>query len=208
MNKVTEFFYNIKLWAHRPRNKKKIYIALVLLIALCFVYRFVMVGLENRRVVFNTARAATESGVAVEVMTVNKTDGVLQEPVTVHNNRAMVSGGRVGILKAGQKIGEGVITYVASNINLDTGMYAVTTRGVSDGLNYAEYRKSGFFVPSYAIKNDTVLVVVDGVAVARPVTVSGADADMSVITSGLENGDVIILSNVSVGDKVQIKNNL
>lgn len=206
MNKIIEKFSELKIWANRPRNKKRIYVGLVLLIALWFVYRFVMVGIENRRFVFNPSRAATESGLLIEVQDAKKTTGTLQEPLTVKNNRALVSGARVGLLKPGQKIGSGTIASVSNNIDLDTGMHRVTTRGVADGLNYAEYQISGYFVPSYAVKQNTVYVVKDGIAVARPVRVAGSDADTAVITSGLSDGDVIILSNVSDGTKVKIKN--
>lgn len=206
MKKVMEKLTELKVWANRPRNKKRIYLGLVLLIALWFVYRFVMVGIENRRFVFNPSRAAAESGLLIDVQDAKKTTGTLREPLTVKNNRALVSGARVGLLKPGQKIGNGTIASVSNNIDLDTGMHRVTTRGVTDGLNYAEYQISGYFVPSYAIKQDTVYIVKDGTAVARPVRVAGADAETSVITSGLSDGDIIILSNVNDGAKVQIKN--
>lgn len=206
MKKISEKLSTLKVQANRPRNKKRIYAALVFLVALWFVYRFIMVGVENRRFVFNPSRAVAESGLVIDVQTAQKTNGTLREPLTVKNNRALVSGARVSILKPGQKIGDGTIVSVASGIDLDTGMHRVTTRGVRDGLNYAQYQITGYFVPSYAIKQDTVYVMQNGVAVARPVHVAASDAEQSVITSGLSDGDVIILSNVSDGEKVQPKN--
>lgn len=203
MNKITEKFTDLKAWAHRPRNKKRIYIAMVALLVLWFVYRFVMVAVENHRFVFNPSRAAAESGLVIDTMDAKKTTGTLREPLTIKNNRALVAGGRVGLLKPGQKIGNGKIVSVASGIDYDTGMHAVRTSGVADGLNYAEYQMSGYFVPSYAIKQDKVYVMENGVAVARTVHVAEADAEQSVITSGLNDGDVIILSNVADGAKVK-----
>lgn len=203
MNKITEKFTDLKAWAHRPRNKKRIYIAMVMLLVLWFVYRFAMVAIENHRFVFNPSRAAAESGLVIDTMDAKRTTSTLREPVTVKNNRALVSGSRIGVLKPGQKIGDGTITGVSSNIDLDTGMHRVTTRNVTDGLNYVEYQVSGFFVPSYAIKQDKVYVIENGVAVARTVHVAKSDAEQSVITSGLRDGDVIILSNVSDGAKVK-----
>lgn len=205
MKKLTEQFAQLRQWAHRPRNKKRIYLGLVFLIVLWFVYRFVMVGIENRRYVFNPSRVAAENGLIVQTMDAKKMSGTLREPLTIKNNRALVSGARVALLKQGQKIGNGTIVSVASNIDLDTGMHRVTTRGVSDGLNYAEYQITGYFVPSYAIKQDTVYVMENGVAVARNVHVANSDAEQSVITSGLQDGDVIILSNVADGIKVKVK---
>lgn len=205
MKNLMEQFAQLRQWAHRPRNKKRIYLGLVFLIVLWFVYRFVMVGIESRRYVFNPSRAAAESGLMIDVMDAKKETNILREPVTVHNNRALVSGARVGVLKPGQKIGNGKIVSVASGIDYDTGMHAVRTSGVADGLNYAEYQVSGYFVPSYAIKQDTVYVMENGVAVARTVHVANSDAENSVITSGLHDGDVIILSNVADGTKVKVK---
>ncbi|MCM1293945.1 MAG: hypothetical protein NC311_00070 [Muribaculaceae bacterium] len=205
MNTLKKKFIDLKVWAHRPRNKKRIYLAMLALLVLWFVYRFVMVGIENRRYVFNPSRVASESGLVIETLDAKKTTGILREPLSVKNNRALVSGGRVSLLKPGQKIGNGTIVSVSSNIDLDTGMHRVTTRGVSDGLNYAEYQITGYFVPSYAIKQDTVYVMENGVAVARNVHVANSDAEQSVITSGLQDGDVIILSNVADGIKVKVK---
>jgi len=205
MKKLMEKLTALKVWAHRPRNKKRIYIALVLALVLWFVYRFIMVGIENRRYVFNPSRAAAESGLVVETLDAKKVTGTLREPLTVKNNRALVSGTRVKLLKPGQKIGNGTITSVSSNIDLDTGMHRVQTRNVTDGLNYAEYQITGYFVPSYAIKQDTVYIMENDAATARKVSVAESDAETSVITSGLRDGDVIILSNVSNGAKVQKK---
>ena len=203
MKKIMEIFSDLNTWAHRPHNKKRIYVAMLLLVVLWFVYRFVMVGIENRRFVFNPSRAAAENGLVVDTLNATKTTGTLREPLTVKNNRALVSGARVKLLKPGQKIGNGTITSVSSNIDLDTGMHRVTTRGVSDGLNYAEYQISGYFVPSYAIRQDTIYVMENGTAVAHPVRVALSDSETSVVTAGLRDGDVIILSNVTAGTKVQ-----
>lgn len=205
MKKIKEIFADLNTWMHRPHNKKRIYLAMLLLVVLWFVYRFVMVGIENHRFVFNPSRVATESGLVVDTLNAKKTTGTLREPLTVKNNHALVSGARVKLLKPGQKIGNGTIVSVSNNIDLDTGMHRVTTRGVNDGLNYAEYQISGYFVPSYAIIQDTVYVVENGTAVARPVRVALSDSDTSVVTQGLQDGDVIILSNVTDGTKVQVK---
>lgn len=202
---LNEKFESIKAWAKRPRTKKRIYLSLAILVALWVVYRFVMVGVQNRLYVFNPIRMATDTGFVVDVINMQETNGVLKEPLTVKNNRALVSNARAHLIRAGQKVGSGVITHVSSNIDLDTGMHTVRTRGVSDGLNYVEIPMRGYFVPSYAVDNNTVLVVSDGVARTQSVTVARSDADTSVITDGLSDGDILILSNVSDGDKVQIK---
>lgn len=205
MKDIMEKMERVKAWMHRPRTKKRMYAALVVFVALWVVGRFVMIGAENKMFVFNPARSAASDGVVVQVMPAKRTTGVLREPLTVKNNRAMVSGTRIGALHAGQKIGDGTIVSVAREIDLDTGMHAVRTRGVADGLNFAEYVTTGYFIPSYAITNGVLYVAADGVATARNVQVARTDADMSVVTGGLQDGDVVILSRVSDGEKIQIK---
>ncbi len=200
-----ERFEQLKTWSKRPRNKKRIYAVLVLIVVLWVIGRFAMVAAENRLFVFNPARAAADSGQIVEVIEVKNTSGVLTEPVTVKANRAMVSSGRVGVLKPGQKIGDGVIVSVSRGIDLDTGMHTVRTRGVSDGMNYAEYEMHGFFVPAYAVVGSDVFVVDGGRAVRRHVNVARTDADTAVIVDGLRDGDMVILSRVGDGVKVKIK---
>lgn len=205
MKQLQKKFERFKVWLKRPRTKKRMYALLVLIVALWVIGRFIAIGIEKRMVVFNPSRAAAESGLVVEAMTVEKKTDILKEPITVKNNRAMVSGARVSVLRAGQKIGNGEIVSVSRGIDLDTGLHAVRTRNVADGLNYAETRVNGYFVPSYAVIGDTVFVARDGVAHARTVHVARSDADTSVITDGLNDGDVIILSHVSDGEKIQIK---
>ena len=195
----------VKAWATRPRTKKWLYAGLALILALWVVFRFVMVGVENRRFVFNPARDALENGVPVVVMTMHPTDGVLHEPISVKNNRAMVAPARAAHFVAGQKIGDGVIVSVARGIDLDTGMVAVRTRGVADGLGHAESLVNGFLVPIDAVRGDTVMVADGDVAVARTVTVERSDADMALVTAGLNDGDVVILTHVGAGQKIKIQ---
>ncbi|MFQ6739416.1 MAG: hypothetical protein ACLRFJ_01990, partial [Alphaproteobacteria bacterium] len=104
---------------------------------------------------------------------------------------------------AGQSVSTGKIISVSSKIDLDTGMYVIKTRGVSDGLQYAEYRRNGYFVPVYAVHDNQVFVFENGVATPHKVVVAREDANRMLITQGLNDGDRVILSNVSVGDKVQ-----
>lgn len=205
MEGLKEKIENLKVWAKRPRTKKRMYAALVVLVACWVAFRFAVVGAQNRLVVYNPARAALTDGTVVEVMTASRHQGVLREPITIRNNRAYISGARVALIRPGQKIGDGVVVSVADGINLDTGMHAVRTRGVADGLQYAEFRADGYFVPVYAVKNGVVFVAQDNVAVARPVSVARTDADTAYITSGLADGDMVILSQIADGDKIQIK---
>ena len=184
--------------------KKIISLSLVAILVGWVMFRFATIISENERVVFNASRNAADVGTPVHVMKMLRTDGTLYEPVAVHNNRAYVSANRASKLRAGQRIGDGKITYVSSNIDYDTGMYLVRTSGVSDGLQMAEFTAVGHFVPLYAITNETVLVVENGIATPRDITISRQDSENAYITSGLNDGDVVILSNVAAGDKVQI----
>lgn len=193
--------------AENLKSKKMKQFFTILLIAVLagwVVFRFAAVVSENSRHVFNAARVAADQGAPVEVITITRTDGILREPISVKNNRALVSGARVGKLHAGQKIGEGKITSVSRKIDYDTGMHIVRTSGVSDGLQFAEVPGHGFFIPVSAIENGTVMVVDNGVADIRTVTVSDQDATMAYITDGLNDGDKVILSNVKAGEKVKV----
>ncbi len=205
MEVLQKKFQDFKTWANRPRTKKRKYALLVLIVIAWVLFRFAMIAAENRLVVFNPARGAADTGIVVNAIDVKRTDGIVREPLTVRGNRALVSGARASLFRAGQKIGNGEIVSVSSNIDLNTGMYGVRTRGVADGLNFAETKISGYFVPAYAVTNGTVFVLSDGHAQIRNVRVARIDADNAVITSGLNDGDIVILSNVSDGEKVQIK---
>lgn len=191
-------------WIKRPRTKKRLYLACAILVLCWVVYRFIAFGIMNSMHVYNPARAAAESGTVVAVLDVKQHDGVLYEPLTIKNNRAYVSGARASLIRAGQPVGDGVIVSVASSVDLDTGMYAVRTRGASDGLQYAQFRAHGYFVPVYALHNDAVMVAVDGIAVRRPVTVARRDSENAYITSGLHDGDQIIVSQIADGAKIKV----
>ena len=67
-------------------------------------------------------------------------------------------------MRAGQKIENGKITFVSNSIDLNTGMFLVRTSGVSNGLHFAEFTTDGIFVPLYAIADNSVFVVENGVA--------------------------------------------
>lgn len=197
MNKVQAALATRKL-------KKILSLSLVAILVGWVMFRFATIISENERVVFNASRNAADVGTPVMAMNVSRERGTLYEPVSVKNNRAHVSASRASGLRPGQKIGTGKITYVSSNIDYDTGMYLVRTSGVSDGLQMAEFTAVGHFVPLYAITNETVLVVENGIATPRDITISRQDSENAYITSGLNDGDVVILSNVAAGDKVQI----
>ena len=187
-------------------KKTKRFTTILLFVALIgwVVFRFAVVAEENSRHVFNASRVAIEHGTPVHAITVERKEGVLREPVSVKNNRALVSGARASKLRPGQKIGDGKIVSVSSNIDWDSGMHVVRTSGVSDGLQYAQYSATGYFVPVYAVLDNTVMVVDNGVASARTVTVSQQDSENAYITNGLRDGDIVILSHVDQGQRVQV----
>ena len=197
MEKITE---NLKT----TKMERFSIVLLTAVLAGWVMFRFAAVASENSRHVFNAARVAADQGTPIEVIDVVRTDGVLREPIAVKNNRALVSGARVAKLRVGQKIGEGTIVSVSKKIDYDTGMHVVKTSGVSDGLQFAEIAGNGFYVPVSAIENNTVMVVSDGVADVRSVTIVDQDASTAYITSGLNDGDRVILSAVKAGEKVKV----
>ena len=190
-----------------PKWKRYTYIFCGFILLCWVVFRFSAISAEKALSVFNAARMAADVGLPVEVIEVAKTEDVIKEPIGIKNNRAYVSSARVGKLRSGQKVGNGEIVSVSSSIDLDTGMHVVRTRGVSDGLQYAEFVGSGYFIPAYAVKNNVVFVAEDGIAVSRDVRVVRQDSEKAFISEGLNEGDKVILSKVNSGDKIRVKNN-
>ena len=184
--------------------KRVLYWGLAIVIFGWCVFRFTAIGAENARMVFNPTRYAADVGAPVYAMTMMRDTGVLREPLAIKNNRALVSVSRVGKLASGQRVGDGEIVSVSRDVDLNTGMHIVRTRGVADGLQYAEYETDGYFVPLSAIVNGTVMTDVDGIATPRDVTVLRQDTTTALV-DGLRDGDVVILSHVDAGTKVQIK---
>lgn len=184
--------------------KNIVYGVCIALLILWVVFRFTAIGAENARAVFNTARNSADVGAPVYVVKAESRKGVLREPIEVKNNRALVSTYRVDKLTAGQRVGDGEIVSVSKNVDLNTGMHVVRTRGVADGLQYAEFETTGYFVPLYAISDNVVMLDENGVATPRSVKVIRQDAENALV-EGLSDGDVIILSKVDAGDKIQIK---
>lgn len=189
----------------QPRARKIMSIGLVVALVLWVVFRFTMIGIENARSVYNASRVAQTDGVPVVVQQIERTSGVLREPIAVKSNRAYVASGRAHKFGAGQHVAGGVIVSVSPDIDLDSGMHVVRTRGVADGLQYAEFRATGHFVPVYAVNNGVVMVADGDIARARDVVVARQDAENALISSGLNDGDVVILTHVSDGEKIQVK---
>ena len=184
------------------RTKRIIYITCAVILVGWVVFRFVMIASENKMDVFNAARDAAQNGVPVHTIEMSRMDGTLREPITVQNNRAYVSASRVDKLRAGQTVGNGEIVSVSRNIDLNTGMHIVRTRNVPDGLQYAEYRANGYFVPLYAIHDNSVMIVENGVATSREITIVRQDSQTALV-NGLNDGDTVILSKINAGDKVK-----
>ena len=86
---------------------KNIYTAVLVVLIGWFVYRFVMVAIESRMVVFNPVRDANKNGTLVETIVVNNKNGVINFPIAIKNNRTYVSGRARAKLRAGQKIADG-----------------------------------------------------------------------------------------------------
>lgn len=201
MEKLQQLMERLK----QPRARKIMSIGLIAVLVLWVVFRFTMIGIENARSVYNAARVAQTDGVPVVVQQIERTSGVLREPIAVKNNRAYVASGRAHKFGAGQHVADGVIVSVSPDIDLDSGMHVVRTRGVADGLQYAEFRATGYFVPVYAVNNGVVMVVDGNVARARNIVVARQDAENALISSGLTDDDIVILTRVRDGEKIQVK---
>lgn len=189
------------------QNKKfkhAFFIAFIVVMLMWCVYRFAAVASENARYVYNASRVALESGLPIESIVIATERGTLYEPLAVRDNRAYVTADRARMLRAGQRVGDGKIVSISANLDLNTGMHLVRTSGVSNGLQFAEFTTTGHFVPLYAISGDTVYVVDNGVASPRTVKIARQDAENAYIKSGLNDGDIVILSKVKTGEKVKV----
>ena len=183
--------------------KKNVYTAVLVVLVGWFIYRFVMVAIESRMVVFNPARDANKNGILVETIVADKKDGVINFPIAIKNNRAYVSGHARAKLRAGQKIAEGgTVAYVSNSLDFDSGMYMVKTQGANDGVNNVEIPCNGYFIPVYAVRDGVVMIEKSGIATEQKVNVVATDSGSACILGGLDNGDVVILSKVSNGQKV------
>lgn len=184
--------------------KKIIYILCALALIGIVVFRISTISAENSMQVFNTARTAVTDGIPVETIVAQTADGVLQNPIQIKDNRGYVSFARLGKFASGQTVGDGEIISVSKNIDLDTGMYIVRTRNVADGAYMAKSAMRGIYIPLYAIKNNTVMVADNGAAALREIKIINADNENAVV-SGINDGDVIILSHVAAGEKVKVE---
>lgn len=201
----TERIENIVKKLKTRKSKNVIYTIIISLVVAVFVYRFWSVSNENNFEVFNIVRNNAQNGVPVRVMEMQKTDGILYEPLTIKNNRAFVSGVRLSAFKVGQKVGNCKIVSVSHNIDLDTGMHVIRTSECADGLQYAENVKNGFYVPVSALNGNAVFVVENGIAQSREVVIENRDLENALIKSGINAGDVVILSSVQNGEKIKIE---
>ena len=183
--------------------KKNVYTAVLVVLVAWFIYRFVMVAIESRMVVFNPIRDANKNGILVETVIATKKDGTINFPIAVKNNRAYVSGRARTKLRAGQKIAEGgTIAGVSNSLDYDSGMYVVRTQNTKDGVNNVQISCSGYFIPVYAVRENVVMLEQAGVAVPQNVSVVATDSEYACLSGGIGDGDTVILSKVQNGQKV------
>ena len=200
MNKLTAKLKKM----NNQHTRHVILVGLFCALALMFIYRFVMFGLEQNKSVFNLTRDANANGAPVNVVEMHATDGVIYEPLFINDNRGLVSGMRIARFKVGQKItGGGEIVSVSNSLDLDSGMHIVRTRGAGNGAHTVEIRATGFYVPTYAVQNGNVFVARDGVAHIVSVNVVRRDADNTMIT-GVSDGDVVITSHITDGALIKV----
>lgn len=196
----------IKCLIEKLNIKKTGKIVVIISLFVWILYRVIALISESQYVVFNATRNATEKGIPVNVLNIEKANHIIYEPLTVKNNKAYVSASRVHLFEPGQNIEHGKVVFVSQNIDLDSGMHIITTKGVSDGLQYAEYITgvNDIVIPVSTISNNVVFIANGDVAVSKPVQIIRQDSENAVV-QGLNFGDKVILSRVSDGDKIQIK---
>ncbi len=201
---VTERIENIVKKLKTRKSKNIIYVILCTFFVGWFGYRFYAVANEGNTNVFNIVRNDAEHGTPITVLEMRQIDGVLYEPITIKNNRGYVTGARVDLFYNGQNADDCKIISVSKNIDLDTGMYVIKTSKCSDGLKNAENKKRGFYIPTSAVHGNTLYVAEHGVARARDIKIGGRDMQNVLIESGINAGDVVILSDVKNNQKIKI----
>ena len=178
------------------KSKNIIYLIIVISVVGIFGYRFYAVAKEHNFPVFNITRNNLDNGTPVETKLLKKTNGILYEPLTIKNNTAFISGARLNIFKPGQKSGNCKIVSVSHKIDLDS--------GCKNGLQYIEKEKIGFYVPVSATNGNSVYIANNGVAEIRDVVIEDRDAQNVLIKSGIQDGDILILSKVKNNEKIKI----
>ena len=186
------------------KSKNIIYLIIVISVVGIFGYRFYAVAKEHNFPVFNITRNNLDNGTPVETKLMKKTNGILYEPLTIKNNTAFISGARLNIFKPGQKSGNCKIVSVSHKIDLDSGMHIIKTSGCKNGLQYIEKEKIGFYVPVSATNGNSVYIANNGVAEIRDIVIEDRDAQNVLIKSGIQDGDILILSKVKNNEKIKI----
>ncbi|MCL2506169.1 MAG: hypothetical protein FWF00_00565 [Endomicrobia bacterium] len=183
--------------------KKIIIIFCVLIIfAVLAVNRMKYIAEENAREVFNIARAEKIDGVPVETMIAKVETGFLRSPAAVRNGRILVAGNRINQFRVGQRLsGGGRINSIPGRVDLDTGLFAITTNSRS-GNFFVEMEHRGVFVPLSAIENSAIMLSENGIATTKRIAVVATDIERAVVR-GLAAGDVIILTRIEPGTKIR-----
>ncbi|MBO7644810.1 MAG: hypothetical protein J6S57_00720, partial [Alphaproteobacteria bacterium] len=84
------------------------------------------------------------------------------------------------------------------------GMHVIKTSKCEDGLKYVQNVKKGFFIPVSAVHGNSVYVAESGVAHLRDVEIIGRDMQNVLIKKGINEDDLVILSDVKDGQKIRI----
>jgi hypothetical protein len=84
-------------------------------------------------------------------------------------------------------------------------MHVIRTKNCENGLQNVELKANGFYVPVSAIVGNTVFVADGEIAHAREIVISGRDSQNALIKSGLNDGDIVILSDVRDNQKIKIE---
>ena len=187
------------------KTKKIVCMAVLIVLVLWFVYRFVMVAIESHMNVFNPVRDVEQNGIVVDTIVAQQKTGTIKMPLSIKNNRAYVSAAHRHGFKVGQKVGDGTVVSVANQIDLNTGMYIIKTRDVEDGIAFAETDCTGFWVPTYAVRDNMIMRAESGVATVVLVTINATDSDFSCVSGDVHDGDIIVLSKVETGQKINVQ---
>ena len=83
-------------------------------------------------------------------------------------------------------------------------MHIIKTSNCKNGLQYVEFAERGFYVPVSAVYDNSVYVVNGDKSLVREIVIKSRDSQNVLVKSGLNNGDVVILSKVQNNEKIKI----
>ena len=214
------------------RKRNLIYLACGLVFLLAVIFKQAMITSKRNEKIVSAFSEWQQYGKPVVVETIQKKDVLSYTKVTAwqldshtfkgHTSKTVRDQLRIGqemVFKYEKLKHKGVISKIADEISLDTGMYAIQV-SFEDSFDSPEwvvaYAHTGTIKDVIDIPNEVIekngeefLVwkVEDGRAVKQTVTIQQRDGYGAIVGSGIQEGDMVVFegfTQLNEGDKVRI----